>query len=150
MRLLFPPDIAARLAALSRDAADAVKDGRPHGEGVPPHVTLFTFTASEPPATPTEETGAVSFTGFCRLGAEEGRIWFAVEVEKTPALLEMRERALQKLGRPALQRTDFRPHVTLANMPAEDFDAACRALADSVLARMKDVPCRLSAFSFSS
>jgi len=142
IQLHFSTQIKAQLIALSRAVGKISPSTFTLGPQLPPHITLFGFVPEDTPPRLPPKMISVRFAGSGQLGAEKGRIWLSVMVEKTEGLVLLREKLIAACGRPKLIRADFTPHVTLANVAAGDFDKISAAIGNVPLLKAAVVPCK--------
>lgn len=147
--LLFAGETRNGLIGLSQQVSRITPSTFILGPQTPPHVTLFSFLNEEeeafriPP-----KMFPVSFTGLMHLGDQQGRVWVALGIKKTEALVQLRADLVAALGKPKLTREEFNPHVTLGNVVSDQFakiDAAF-ALGGISLKQMSNIPCKTAMY----
>jgi len=144
--LLFSGEIKVKLVKLSQAVNTISPSPFVLSDATPPHITLFSFTSEDNDIRMPAKMYAVSFTGLMQLGDKGGRIWVAIGVNKTPGLEEFRKELIGATGTPKLERGEFIPHVTLANVPAAEFDKISAAIGATPLLKLAHTPCRTGRF----
>lgn len=138
VRLLFPVSVNRTLVRFSKDIASPFQ----LGASLPPHVTLFSYTADECPKLPHREC-SVTLTGLKPLGDGAEKLWVTIGVAPSPALLSLRKELLELCGNPNPEREKFAPHITLANVAYAGWEGVAARLEGYPLLEMEDIVCTL-------
>lgn len=151
-QLVFSAETSAQLVNVSSDLSDISSSKFTLGAHTPPHITLFKRAIESEAAlhlSVEKIEAAVSFLGACQLGDDEGMVWAAIEIHKSPSLLKLRHKVMRYFDVED-GKANFYPHVSVAHIPQNAFSAAAQKINAHPVAQKAGVVCLFDLVLFSS